>query len=159
MLLTLVPTLLMGGLQVLQAYIRQRMQTSLQHETMVTIHLPAADIVWYEEGREIMVNGRMFDIKNCEIKDGFFTATGIYDDDETELVNLLRGLWSERDQQLFVIQLLVLSHCLIPIFFLQYTFCVTTFVKKLRTLFSPRYTAPLLAIPVPPPRLVLFSFL
>lgn len=151
LLITLAPTLFMGGLQVLQFYIRQRMEAALEKESLVTITVPAAGVVWYEEGREIKVNGRMFDIESYTVKDGLFTALGIYDDEETRVVNLMNGHWSERDQQHLVVQLLVLSHCIIPLFFLLYTFGLVPFIYKPAFLFLRRYVSPALAIPIPPP--------
>ena len=154
LLLTLAPTLFMGGLQLFQAVIRQRMEASLQRETLVTVSLPASEVDWYEEGREIMVEGRMFDIKTYEIKDGLFTAQGIYDDDETEVVNLMKGHWSEKDQQHLVVQLLVLSHCVLGIGLLLFAFKSMPLRVILSSSFLAFYPAPVLPIAVPPPRLV-----
>ena len=122
LLLTLAPTLFMGGLQAFQLYIRQRMEKALDKEPLTTISLPAAEVVWYEEGREIMVQGQMFDIKSYAVKDGLFTAVGIFDKEETEVVNLMKGHWSEEDQQRLLVQILVLSHMVLGIQMLLFVF-------------------------------------
>src|SRR5687767_10293251 len=103
----------MGGLQVFQYSIKKRMEASLETEALTRIRIPATDVVWYEEGREIMVQGKMFDIKTYSISNGIFTAEGIFDEEETEVVNRLNGHWSEKQQTHVVIQLLLLSHCLL----------------------------------------------
>lgn len=146
------PTLFMGGLQAFQAYIKQRMEASLETRDLITLTLPAAEVEWYEEGREIMVQDRMFDIKHYEVKNGVFTAKGMYDDDETEVVNLMKGHWSERDQQHFVIQLLLLSHCILLIHFFFFSFKPIALRSKVRLLLSTAYLSPFLAILVPPPK-------
>lgn len=47
--------------------------------------LPARDLVWYEKDRELLIGGRMFDVKSIEMKDGVAHITGFFDDLETEL--------------------------------------------------------------------------
>lgn len=150
-MLTLTPVLFMGGLQLAQYCIRQRMEMALEREPLVTITLSQNEVVWYEEGREIKVDGRMFDIKTYTVENGLFTAQGVYDDDETEVVNMMNGHWSERDQQHLIIQLLVLSHCIIPFFFLLYSFGLVSIRNKKLYLFLRRCLSPALAIPIPPP--------
>jgi hypothetical protein len=157
LLLTLAPTLFMGGLQAFQFYIRQRMETSLEREVLTNLSLPASEVIWYEEGREIRVDGRMFDIKSFTIQNGIFSATGVYDDDETEVVNLMNGHWSEQDQQHLIVQLLVLSHCVLAIHLIGFAFNSFSLRRILATPFLARYPAPVLPISIPPPRP--FSFL
>jgi len=152
LVLTLAPLLFMSGLQLFQAFIRQRMETSLHTEPLVTISFPESEVVWYEEGREVMVEGRMFDIKTFEITDGIFTAQGIYDEEETRVVNLMKGHWSDQQQSNFVVQLLLLSHCIIPLTFLVYTFGLSRLKNRVQRLLSKAYHAPFLAIVIPPPK-------
>ena len=152
LMLTLAPTLFMGGLQAFQFYIKQRMEASLEQDALTTISLPANQVVWYEEGREIMVDGRMFDIKTFHIQNGIFAATGVYDDDETEVVNLMKGHWSEQDQQHLIVQLLVLSHCVLAIHLFRFAFKSFEPKSVLATPFLTLYPAPVLPISVPPPR-------
>ena len=152
LMLSLAPTLFMGGLQAFQFYIRQRMEITLEKEPLTSISLPATSVVWYEEGREIMVEGRMFDLKAFTIKDGIFSALGVYDDDETEVVNLMNGHWSEKDQQHLVVQLLVLSHCILAFHLFRFLFKSFLARNVLATAFLAFYPAPVLPIVVPPPR-------
>ena len=157
LLLTLAPTLFMSGLQLFQAFIRQRMEHALDKETLVTISFPASEVVWYEEGREVMVDGRMFDIKTYQINNGLFTAQGIYDEEETRVVSLMKGHWSEEQQSHFVVQLLLLSHCIIFISFLVYTFTLRQLKASSKPLLAPTYLSPFLSIVVPPPKRVFIS--
>lgn len=152
LLLTLAPTLFMSGLQLFQAFIRQRMEHALDKEALTTISFPASEVVWYEEGREVMVEGRMFDIKTYAIKDGVFTAQGIYDEEETKVVNMMKGNWSEAQQSHVVVQLLLLSHCIILIAFLIYLFNAIKLKAVSKMLLTATYLSPFLAITVPPPK-------
>lgn len=157
LLLTLAPTLFMSGLQLFQAFIRQRIEHALDKEALVTITFPASEVVWYEKGREVMVDGRMFDIKTYEINGGLFTAQGIYDEEETRVVHLMKGHWSEEQQSHFVVQLLLLSHCIILLSFLVYTFNLLQLKACFKPILARTYLPPFLAIVVPPPKSVFIS--
>ena len=152
LLLILAPILFMGGLQAFQFYIKQRMELTLEKSALTTISFPVSEVQWYEEGREVMVQGRMFDIKSYTINAGIFTAHGVYDDDETEVVNLLNGHWSDKQQTHVIIQLLLLSHCLIMLALCIYSFYWHFYIKKNFCLFSVRYSAAFLPVIIPPPK-------
>ena len=46
---------------------------------------------------EISVNGHMFDINSKKLENGIYTFTGLYDDDETELIQKQES--TEKDKQ------------------------------------------------------------
>ena len=48
---------------------------------------------------EIWVNDHMFDIHSKKLEHGVYTFTGLYDDDETELVKKQQGATEEDKQQ------------------------------------------------------------
>ena len=50
-----------------------------------TLALPVTSLDWYEEDRELMIGGRMFDVKSIDLEDGMARVTGFFDDLETEL--------------------------------------------------------------------------
>lgn len=152
LLLTLAPLLFMGRLQAFQFYIKQRMEASLERDALQTITLPAAEVQWYEEGREILIEGKMFDIKTYSITNGVFTAQGVFDEKETEVVKLLNGHWSDQEQTHVVIQLLLLSHCLIALTFYCCSFLLIIKRSKPLSYYSTRYLKPYLTIISPPPK-------
>jgi len=152
LLLTLTPVLLLGGLQAFQFYLKQRMEASLESGALQTLSLPASEVHWYEEGREILVEGKMFDIKTYAISNGVFTAQGVFDEEETEVMNLLNGHWSEKQQSHTVVQLLLLSHCIILFTFFIFSFTVSVCNNKPLSFVTFLYTSPLLSIISPPPK-------
>lgn len=85
--------LLAGSLPVLfalfflvkQQMIRHKMLEELEHRHLQTITLPAEDVHWVKKGIEIWVQGKMFDIKYFSEKNGQFTCTGLFDEEETAL--------------------------------------------------------------------------
>ena len=75
----------------MQHQIRHRMMERLEQEMLHTITLAEKDIQWVKEGKEILISGRMFDIKNIQYNaDKTIMFTGLFDDDETALVKAVR---------------------------------------------------------------------
>ena len=50
-----------------------------------TVVLPENKVVWMDK-HEIWVNNSMFDIATKKLENGIYTFTGLYDEDETSLV-------------------------------------------------------------------------
>jgi len=69
-----------------QQVIRHEMKERLEEEAVCTIRVSEKDIVWVKYKKEIIVDGKMFDIKSFTKVNDVFIFTGLYDDDETELV-------------------------------------------------------------------------
>lgn len=113
----LLPLLLSAAVQGFQAYLKHRAEERIESEALVTISVPVADVQWMEEGREVMIKGRMFDLESYKEEAGTFTATGVYDDAETEAMEWLRH-FNDREQSALVIQLLLLSQTFAALLFL-----------------------------------------
>ncbi len=60
---------------------KERMEKSLLH----TIVLDEDKVVWIKPGKEIFVDGKMFDIKKAEKTKGKLVFHGLYDEEETAL--------------------------------------------------------------------------
>jgi hypothetical protein len=69
--------------------VRHMMLEKLEHESLQTIRLHHADLRWYKKGHEIVVDGRMFDVKKLEIQGDTCVVSGLFDDNETELFDQL----------------------------------------------------------------------
>ncbi len=67
------------------------MKERLESEMLHTISMAESDAHWLKEGKEMLVNGRMFDVKSFQqSSDGKVIVSGLYDDDETALVKAVR---------------------------------------------------------------------
>lgn len=75
------------------------MKKKMEQTPLHTITLHDGDIIWVKKGKEIFVQGKMFDIKSMDYKNGMTTFHGLYDEEETLLKkNLMAGL--EKNQSL-----------------------------------------------------------
>jgi len=61
------------------------MKEELEKRELTTVIIPENEVIWMDD-REIWVNNSMFDILNKKLENGMYTFTGLYDDEETELV-------------------------------------------------------------------------
>ena len=68
-----------------QQMIRHEMKEKLETSLLQTITINEKDVVWMD-GHEIWVNEHMFDIHTKKLENGIYTFTGLYDEEETNLV-------------------------------------------------------------------------
>lgn len=71
--------------------------------SLVQLRISESDVKWMDK-KEIFVNGRMFDIKNSELKNGWYTFTGHYDDPETKLLRKQQRARQQKAGQQALIQ-------------------------------------------------------
>ena len=70
-----------------QLWIRHEMLEKLEVEHLHLITLNLKDLHWEEEGKELMIDGRMFDVNSMKISGDKVLLNGLYDDEETRLFN------------------------------------------------------------------------
>lgn len=90
-----------------QQSIRRRMKERMEEQMLRTITLNNSDIHWEKEGKEIWVQGKMFDIKSIEYKNGTTVFHGLFDDEETALKKAFNDGWKKNSsaQNQLLIQL------------------------------------------------------
>ncbi len=150
-LLTASPLLFISGLQGFQLYLKSRVERVLESETLETLSFPVASVQWVEEGREILVEGKMFDIKDFTIKDGVFQATGFFDEDETKVVDLLNGTFTEKGQDTFIIGLLLWMQAFVAMTFYFFHLHRVKTAALFGIMPACRRSDPLTLILLPPP--------
>ena len=76
--------------------IREEMREKLQRENLQTITIQVNEFRWYEENREIVVDGTMFDVKSIVRRGNSYIITGLFDEAETEL-HIAMGRLQQRE--------------------------------------------------------------
>ena len=100
MLLGTTPWLFVFIFLVRQEAIRHEMKEELEKNIpKQVVIIPDSDIHWVKKGKEIFINGRMFDIKTMISRNGFTTFTGFFDDQETALKKQLAEGWTKNAPQ------------------------------------------------------------
>lgn len=92
------PGILCVYYEVAQFQVREEMEEKLEHEKLQQLQMAVADINWYKEGKEILLNGALFDIKSLEIIDGIAYMTGLYDAQEMHIKKQLHSLQEKQEK-------------------------------------------------------------
>lgn len=72
------------------------MKERMEKQSLHSITLADNEIRWAKEGKEIWVQGKMFDIKSITHQNGMTTFQGLYDDDETNLKKNFNTGWKKK---------------------------------------------------------------
>lgn len=91
-----IPLLLLAVLDAAKWQHKYRQNTGAGH-TYVHISLTPEEMVWMDK-KEILVNGRMFDIKTIRLEKGRYEIYGHYDDKESKLLRLRKRQEESRNQ-------------------------------------------------------------
>lgn len=113
-LIVLLPCIYCVYFQVQHHMIREEMREKLESENLQTVIVPVKEFRWYEENREIIVDGMMFDVESMRQEGDNYIISGLFDEAETEL-HIAMGKLQQSDTEGPDAQLvsLVLSQTLI----------------------------------------------
>lgn len=129
------------------------MKERMKEQSLSVISLADNEIHWMKGKKEIWVDGRLFDIKSIEYKDGITTLRGLYDEEETILYYTFNKTWGKNcsDQNQLLSQLF---ECLQDIYFSQDGDFPALVNKPLHvtTLSSPGLLSQFKTILTPPPQ-------
>jgi hypothetical protein len=88
-----------------QQTIRHEMKERLERELLHTIAVPQDKVVWAKYNKEIIVEGKMFDVESYSIKDSVCVFTGLFDEEETALNDLLEKKTNDKNENELLAQL------------------------------------------------------
>lgn len=150
LLLLLLPLLLIPALEVHRLHVQHEMKERLERSHLHTLHLPKADLHWHKRGKEIRHDGRLFDVVSLRYEGSGVVLTGLYDEEERRIEDIVNGLASEAGETPLLHLLLLLQAGLtLPfLFFIPLPKQITRALKHY--LLCP-ISAPLQAVPTPPP--------
>ena len=83
-------------LQLKQIVNRQRMLHRMEKESLQTLHLKKGELVWFKKNKELLVDGKLFDVKSIRFENEMAIVKGLYDDKEDELVYNIRNHQTEK---------------------------------------------------------------
>lgn len=126
------------------------MKEKLESQQLQTIILPENQVTWMDK-HEIWVNNSMFDIHTKKLEHGIYTFTGLYDEDETILVEQEKNAAGKNNEQSKL--LAKLFKCL-PGFCNEHTEISTPLSghNSFNSLISPLPISQFRKIPTPPPQ-------
>ena len=85
--------------QVQQLIVQHEMEEKLEHAQLQTIRLTATAVQWHKKNKEIVIDGRLFDVKSQSISNGIATFTGLFDDEETVIRQQVNRLMQQQQDK------------------------------------------------------------
>lgn len=99
LLITCLPGLLFLYLHLEQRYIRHKMEEKLERSSLQEVRIPESSLVWYEEGRELIIDDKLFDVVSIRIDKGIAIVSGLFDYQETRLKEQVERLQRRQEKQ------------------------------------------------------------
>lgn len=97
-LLIATPLVFTIGILVKQKIIQFHRRERLETEQLQTITIAAENIHWIKKGKEILVSGKLFDIKYFEKKNNHLVFTGFFDKEEDGLYDQLNKIAKDKNR-------------------------------------------------------------
>jgi hypothetical protein len=85
LLVVAAPLFLFIGFTVKQKQIQHAMKAKLESAVLQTIVLNKADVKWFKKNKEIIIDGKLFDIKSFATDGEKMIFSGLYDHEENKL--------------------------------------------------------------------------
>lgn len=98
LLLLAIPLFFSVLLLVKQQVAQHQRNEKFSKEILQTITVSPADIYWVKPGKEILIDGKLFDVKSFETKGSSISLTGFFDHKEDKLVKQIVTLALQENQ-------------------------------------------------------------
>jgi hypothetical protein len=109
LLLVAAPIFFYAGFLIKQKIIQHQMHERLEGSYLQTISIKSDKVVWLKARKEVMVDGKMFDVKSYSTNNGITTLTGLYDVAEHKLKNEFISLLNNSKRESAPIERLMLK--------------------------------------------------
>lgn len=97
-LVLILPSLVFFAYRVQQWQVRHEMEEKLESAYLETVSIPINEIDWFEEGKELLVNGKLFDVKSSTKIGSQIIFTGLYDEKETKIREKIKLVQQQNGQ-------------------------------------------------------------
>lgn len=149
--LLVLPLLTIVFFQGVQWFLKSNADERMREKRTEVITLQVASIQWEKQGKELVVDGKMFDVASYNISNGILTAQGFFDTEETGILHLLLSLQKNKNgtplrHALFMLQ------CFAVCISLLYSFKLYPIIIAHHTIFSFLLPCPSYLVLSPPPR-------
>jgi len=134
-----IPFLVAIGFVVKQQIITHKMFEKLEQNTEKTHQYTIQEISWIKEGKELMMQGKMFDLKRFEIKGNNIEITGLFDEEEDALQQRFLLLLQPIKHTPAPLQELIIISIFSPLFLEQNTIEISVIYAVIKNNFPINY--------------------
>ncbi|NOU37846.1 MAG: hypothetical protein HOO89_03980 [Ferruginibacter sp.] len=93
-----------------QKIVQHQMIEHLEKNALITLQLNKEEVVWEKAEKEILINGKLFDVKNYKIVNNKIIFVGLYDNEESKLKTDLAKLLKHNNKKNAPIQILIFKY-------------------------------------------------
>lgn len=98
LILVSLPGFLIVHYQVMQLRIQHHMEEKLEKEHIQIVHIPVNEIQWHKKNKEIIIDGKLFDIKSITLLNGVAECKGLFDEKETSIKEMINQLQQQQEK-------------------------------------------------------------
>ena len=157
LLLIALPLLFSVFFLVKQNTIRVAAQDQLNTSSLQTITIPLSELHWLNNEKELLIAGKLFDVKSYTITNNTITLTGLYDNKEDELVGQLTTLVDHKNGLGSAINNIIFKFLFFPVF-TDHSPGINDVSWQMRVVHFSRYVgfipSPISFVISPPPKIV-----
>ncbi len=95
LLVIFMPLLVTLSLLVSRQIIHYQMLEKIESKNLTTLLIKKSNLQWIRKGKEIAVEGKLFDVKDISLKGNEYIVRGLYDEKEIKLAQLVKKMQSE----------------------------------------------------------------
>ena len=99
-IITLCPVIAFYTLSICKKIVQHQMEEKIERSLLQTIVAKKGSFTWIKMNKEILINGKMFDVKSYKTNVEETTFKGLYDEDEKKIVQDINELSSEKNEPL-----------------------------------------------------------
>lgn len=117
LLLVALPVFLSVGFYIKQKLVQQQRTQRFKTELLKTVTVKADKINWIEVGREILIEGKLFDVKSFKVRGANIIFTGFFDAKEDKLVQQIVKLEKQKNQSENPLSQPVIKFLFFPVYY------------------------------------------
>lgn len=157
LLLIVMPLLFSVFLLVRQKLIQQEAVENLETASLQTITIRYADLHWLKSGEEVVIDGKLFDVRSYTLVNDQISLTGLYDGKEDELLQQMTTMIQQKNGNNSPLDNSTVKFLFLPVFNEQLAFSIDNDWLNIKQHFS-RYTELIreedFSSPAPPPKFI-----
>ena len=116
LLLLAIPLFFTVGIIVKQKIIRYQRDKRLDTELLQTVTVSVENLLWIKPRKEILLDGKLFDVKSFKTEGNKISLTGFFDSEEDELVENIKDLVHQKNRSDAPFSQMALKFLLAPVY-------------------------------------------
>ena len=97
LMITAMPVFLSVKFIVEEKLLQEKAEEKLESGVLQSVNVSNAELSWIKEGKEVLIEGKLFDVKSFSTANGMVSLVGFFDMEETELEEQFKNTVQNKD--------------------------------------------------------------